>query len=347
MRDHSQDIEADLRAIGPIWNLAGPLSFQPVGGGTNNSVQLVETSAGNYYVVRLYRNHADPARLRFEHAVLIALASLGLPFAVPVPIPTSAGELFASLQTSQGEVAVTLTARIAGQPPASSNLEQAQAAGEVLGALDAALRRISGRLSDAGTSWRSYGDLEHCHPLVPDPYRGIDELPLISQSKQRLLEGYRQLGRRIPSLYASLPQQLSHEDYAPSNILMLGQHVTGVLDFEFCSTDLRAMDLTVALSWWPGRLFGTGDEWPILHAFASGYGRSARLVAEEIAAIPALYRLRAYTSLIHRLGRYYQGLSPLGAVTERAYAALEREDWLARNEAQLLQLLQGEVLSPE
>ena len=40
--------------------------------------------------------------------------------------------------------------------------------------------------------------------------------------------------------------------------------VTGVLDFEFCARDLRAMDLAVALTWWPVQHFGTGAEWPIM-----------------------------------------------------------------------------------
>jgi homoserine kinase type II len=104
--------------------------------------------------------------------------------------------------------------------------------------------------------------------------------------------------------------------------------VTGVLDFEFCARDVRVMDLTVALSWWPLQALGTGKEWPIIRAFATGYARHIRLADDELAAIPALYELRAYTSLIHRLGRQRQGLSTMSAVLERAQAATDRADWL-------------------
>ncbi|MGO8950358.1 MAG: phosphotransferase [Ktedonobacterales bacterium] len=345
MNEGSLGLDSALNAIGPIWNLSDPLSFRPLAGGTNNSVQLVETGSGNY-VVRLYRNHTDPARLRFEHAVLIALQTLELPFAIPTPIPTPTGERYAWVNTGEGnDVLVTLTARIAGSAPSRSNLKQAEAAGEALGVLDLALDQISCQLPGEGISWRSYGDLAHCHPLVPDPYQGIVQLPVAEEVKQRLLARYQWLTEQIPSLYASLPVQLSHEDYAPSNILMQETRVTGVLDFEFCSRDLRAMDLTVALSWWPVSMFGTGEEWPIIEAFGRGYARKVKLTIAEVAAVPVLYQLRAYTSLIHRLGRYLQGVSPLEAVIGRAYAAREREVWLARHEARLLELLQDVLVS--
>jgi homoserine kinase type II len=330
----------DLHSVGAIWNLPAPLAFRPLAEGTNNSVQLVETGAGSY-VLRLYRNYIDPARLRFESAVLVGLEVSGLPFAVPTPIPTITGERHTWLKNEREDILVTLTPRIAGQAPQPTNLEQATAAGEALGVLDLALKQLETHLSENGTSWRSYGDLEHCHPLVPDPYQGILELPIADDGKQQLLERYRWLSRQVPTLYGSLPKQLSHEDYAPSNMLMEGKLVTGVLDFEFCSQDLRAMDLTVALSWWPVTTFGTGDEWPILLAFCQGFARQVTLSTDEVAAIPTLYQLRAYTSLIHRLGRYRQGLSSLEAVVDRAQAALEREAWLEIHEARLLDLLHG------
>jgi homoserine kinase type II len=337
---YNDPLPRDLHAIGAIWNLPAPLSFRPLVEGTNNSVHLVETGTGSF-VARLYRNHTDPARLRFECAVLEALQASGLPFSVPTPIPTVTGERYVRLKNEQEDILVTLTARIAGQAPQCANLEQATDAGEALGVLDLALRRLDPQLPEGATSWRSYGDLEHCHPMVPDPYQGILELPIAGDARRRLLERYQWLSARIPSLYASLPKQLSHEDYGPSNVLMEGNRVTGVLDFEFCAQDVRAMDLTVALSWWPAATFGTGDEWPILLAFTQGFARRVSLSAEEVATIPTLYQLRAYTSLIHRLGRCRQGLSSLQAVVERAQGALEREAWLATHEARLLDLLYG------
>jgi homoserine kinase type II len=188
-----------------------------------------------------------------------------------------------------------------------------------------------------GISWRSSGDLARCHPRVPDPPAAFADLPLSDEKRQRLIAGYTWLIERIPDLYATLPQQLVHEDFDPGNVLMEGNRVTGVLDFEFCARDLRVMDLTVALTWWPVRHYGTGAEWPIIAALARGYARHITLTDDEIAALPTLFRLRAYTSLIHRLGRSRQGLSTLEEALNRAEAAIDREDWVHSNDVRLIE----------
>jgi homoserine kinase type II len=280
----------DLSSLQQAWALPGPWHLAPLAYGTNNLVQRVQTPAGSY-VLRVYRNHADLSPLRFEAAILTRLQGAGLPYAVPAPIPTAAGEHYERLTTEEGEALATLTPLIPGEHP----------------------RR---------------DDLAHCHPLVPDPLTAIEELPMAAEARQRLAWRYTWLTERIPRLYASLPQQLTHEDYGPDNVLMDGVRVTGVLDFEFCARDVRVMDVTVALSWWPIAQFGSGAEWPIVRAFVEGYARHVALTAAEAEAIPTLFQLRAYTSLIHRLGRHRQGLSPLEAVIQRAEAALERESWL-------------------
>lgn len=336
----SANLEAAIRQG---WGLPDPLRLTPLAHGTNNLVRRVETPLCAY-VLRVYGNHADPARLRFEHAVLAQLQAAGLPFAVPAPIPTAAGELFLRVMDARGEELATLTALIPGEHPRRDDLAQAEAGGEAIGRLDAALARITPPDRGAGVNWRSHGDLEHCHPLVPDPSAAFAELPLPDEARRALLARYGWLVERIPSLYATLPQQLAHEDCGPSNVLMAGERVTGILDFEFCARDLRVMDLTVALSWWPIARFGTGEEWPILRAVARGYARHVALTAAEMAALPALFHLRAYTSLVHRLGRHRQGLATQEDVIERADAASKREVWLATHGKRLIRTV-GEGFS--
>jgi homoserine kinase type II len=324
----------DIAPLLDAWSLPAPWQATPLAHGTNNVVQRVETPAGTY-VLRVYANHADIDRLRFEHAVLVRLDAAGLPFAVPAPIPTAQGAAYARVATGEGETLATLTALIPGAHPPRDDLEQASAGGDALGLLDLALARLTIDPGE-GTSWRFFGDLEHCHPLVPDPPAALAALSLAADARRRLLSRYAWLMERIPDLYGRLPRQLVHEDYAPDNILMQGPRVTGVLDFEFCARDVRAMDLAVALSWWPVERFGSGDEWPIVRAVAGGYARHVALTAPEAEAMPTLFRLRAFTSLIHRLGRHRQGLSPLEAAVWRAHAALERDDWLAANGERLV-----------
>ncbi|MBF6591958.1 MAG: phosphotransferase [Ktedonobacterales bacterium] len=331
-----------LAALRRAWPRVVQWRMRPLAGGTNTRVRLVETPVGRY-VLRIYSHHVDLERLRFEHSILTRLRAEKLPFAVPAPIPTETGDLYARMPAADmdeggdGEALATLTAFIPGAHPRQGDLAHAMAAGEALATLDAALARISERgAADAGTTWRSYGDLEHCHPLVPDPLAAMGELPMADVSRRRLAARYVALMADIPGVYGRLPRQLTHEDCGPSNVLMEGPRVTGILDFEFCARDVRVMDLAVALSWWPGASFGSGEEWPILRAVAEGYGRQVTLTAEEIEALPLLFQLRAYTSLLHRLGRFRQGLSPLEAVTDRAAAALEREAWLAAHSERLI-----------
>lgn len=313
------------------WDVPGPWQMDALARGTNNSVFRAESPAGSY-VVAVCGNHADVGRLRFEHTVLGRLADAGLPFAVPAPIRTKDGDTFVRVVSADGsEALATLRPRITGEEPKRENLAQAVAAGEALALVDEALREIGEVGGERAVSWRSYGDLDHCHSLVPDPLAAIRELPVAKEARRRLASQYVHLKERIPGIYATLPQQLAHEDFDTSNVLMEEERVTGVLDFEFCTRDVRVMDLTVALSWWPVDQLGTGNEWPIIEAFTRGYARHVTLSAKEIAALPVLYELRGLTSLIHRLGRYRQGLSSLEAVRWRAEAALMREDWLRAN----------------
>jgi homoserine kinase type II len=326
----------DLIVLERAWGIAGPWRAELLTRGTNNLVQRVATPTGSY-VLRVYSNTTDAARLRFERDVLAQLTEARLPFALPTPLSTLDGAYFLDVKTEQGQALATLTPFIPGQPPDRDNLDQATSAGVALGRLTLAMAQLDTPAD--GISWRSSGDLAHCHLLVPDPPAAFAVLPLPDEKRQRLISGYAWLIERIPDLYATLPQQLAHEDFDPGNVLMEETRVTGVLDFEFCARDLRVMDLTVALTWWPVRWFGTGAEWPIIAAFASGYARHITLTDGEIAALPTLFRLRAYTSLIHRLGRAQQGLSTLEEALDRAEAAIARVDWAHSNDVRLTDVI--------
>jgi Ser/Thr protein kinase RdoA (MazF antagonist) len=333
--------DALLTAARAAWPLPEPWHITPLSGGTNNIVTRVETPVGSF-ALRRYGNHANPARLGFEHEVLAGLARQGLPFAVPLPRVTSTGATYAILAAPDGAPTLaTLTPLIPGTPPAHADLGLARRAGEALSRLDVALARLSAPDSGAGLTWRATGDLARCHPLVPDPLAALGELPLAAGDRDRLSERYTWLLAHLPALYATLPRQLCHEDFDPSNVLVAEGRVSGVLDFEFCTRDLRVVDLTVPLTWWPVEVYGTGAEWPMIAALAAGYARHVTLGADEVAALPTLFLLRALSSLIHRLGRHRQGLCPLGDVLARAHAALARCDWLAAHSQRLMATVAG------
>ena len=82
-------METELGALVAAWPLARPLRVRPVASGTNNRTVRIE-SPGGAYLLRVYRNTRDPARVRYEHAVLLALQKSGLSFRVPGPLPSGA-----------------------------------------------------------------------------------------------------------------------------------------------------------------------------------------------------------------------------------------------------------------
>lgn len=331
----------DLRSVAGAWPQLRGGQAQPLAGGTNTVLYRVDTPT-SAYVLRVVGAQITPSRLHFEYDILSRLEAEGLPFALPTPLLTAQGASFARIPLADeaaGEALATLTPFLPGGRPRRDDLTQAERAGEALALLDEALARISPAQPGDALTWRSTGDLSHCHPFVPEPRAALGALPMSAEPLARVVATYDTLLRQCAPIYARLPRQLSHEDVGLGNVLMDGARVTGILDWEFCALDLRPMDLVVALSWWPAERFGSGEEWPIIAALLRGYARQRTLDAAEIAAIPTLFRLRAYSSLIHRLGRQRQGLSPMEHVIQRAEAALAMEDWLRANSERLTQLV--------
>lgn len=338
--------DVDIAALAHAWPFLGPamaLTLTSLSGGTNNTLYRVAVAAPGAlaYVLRLAAPHQDEAHARLEATTLAKLARRGLPFAIPAPLPTADGAPWSMLPTGNRTARATLTQLIAGAPPDRANLAQAEAAGAAIGALDAALAQIAlpEEVAQSAQTWRSAGRLDQINPRVPDPPAAFATLPLPAEQIARLQAGYAAVMERLPAFYVTLPQQLVHEDTDPGNLLMDGARVTGILDFEFLSYDIRATDLLVALVWWPEHVRWSGGEWPLIAALARGYARALRLTEPEITALPTLHHMRGYTSLIHRLGRQRQGLSPMAHVVARAVAALNWMDWLDRNGARLASIV--------
>ena len=81
----------DFDALASAWPALAPQRLTPLTRGANNAAYLVDADSGRY-VLRIYRNHADSARLDAEYQILFALQSAGLPFAIPAPIAIPAVE---------------------------------------------------------------------------------------------------------------------------------------------------------------------------------------------------------------------------------------------------------------
>jgi homoserine kinase type II len=87
-----------------------------------------------------------------------------------------------------------------------------------------------------------------------------------------------------------LPSGAIHADLFPDNVLMLGDDVTGLIDFYFACTDLRAYDLAVMHSAWTFDATGAPIDPAVGAALLAGYAEAAPLSVDERAALPLLAR---------------------------------------------------------
>jgi Ser/Thr protein kinase RdoA (MazF antagonist) len=313
------------------WLIPEPWSIRPITHGENNLTQVIDTSAGSY-ILRAYRSDRSLEQIRYELSVLSNLQEKSLPFRVPTPIPTVTGELFAA---SSGSI-VTLSPWLSGSLLQDGNLEQAYAAGQALAELGKALTDIQVEVTPEVTPFPHSGDFQAWAGSPIDPAYVLGQLPITKELQRRTLALLEETQASAPALYQSLPQQIIHRDYDQSNILMEGNTVTGVLDFEFCGHDLRILDLAYALSKWPDGLWNTGKEWEIIDSFAQGYLGRQMLTLEELESLPLIFRLRATTSLYYRFGRYTRGIETQESMLERIQEALTDETWLQMHTEELL-----------
>ncbi len=314
-----------------FWPIPEPWSITPIPQGVNNLTQVIETPAVSY-ILRSYRRDRSLEQIRYELSVLKSLQGRNLPFQVPVPIPTITGELFAVLS----ETVVSLSSRLSGSPPSGNHLEQTFAAGGALAKLGKALVELQVENTSQAAPFPLSGEFEAWAGISINPTDLLQGLTLAKEEQEQILTFIEEMRILAPSLYQTLPQQIIHRDYDQSNILMEGNSVTGILDFEFCGPDLRILDLTYALSQWPSGLWNTGKEWAVIDAFGQGYCGQQRLTVAELDALPLIFRLRATTGLFFHGGRLAQGVEAPEEFLERIREILATETWLRLHTAELL-----------
>ncbi|MGW7680285.1 phosphotransferase enzyme family protein [Kribbella sp. NPDC054772] len=265
------------------WGLQG-YDVRPVGAGTNNTAYYV----GDEFVLRIYRNAASA----YEHAVLRALD--GLSFAVPVPIPADDGATIV-----REPVTASLSRRLPGEHPDRDDAVQAAACGRALAELDDVLGQLDPAGLPASQMWD--GDLTAIHPRVPDLALVIGGVPVDHRADvERILRSVRPR--------TDLPRQIIHGDFAVTNVLMVGDRVTAILDFETAGPGYRAMDLAVG-----AYFFGQ-----VGAALRHGYLERFPLSEAELEALPELELMREATSMVHWYGRYLDGLITAQDVAARA-----------------------------
>ena len=245
---------------------AGQLvSVKGIAEGVENSNYLVDTTRGRF-VLTLYERRVAAADLPWFLRLMTHLADADLP--VPRPVPDRDG---AALQTLNGRPAC-LIEFLPGVSVSEPTPAQARTVGAALAAMHRALagfapERANALGIDAWTPLAaSCGDLDGIRPGLAATVAA--ELAHLSAHWPR-----------------HLPRSAVHADLFPDNVLTCGDAVTGIIDFYFACTDLRAYDIAVAHTAWS---FGEyGYRAAIGDALTAGYGA---LTPDESAALPLLCR---------------------------------------------------------
>lgn len=238
------------------------VSAKGIAEGVENSNYLVETTGGRF-ILTLYEKRVSAEDLPYFLALLDHLAAAGLP--VPPAIRDRSGEAIHQLA---GRPAC-LIRFLPGVSLSHPTPDQAQAAGEALGRMHRAaadfplLRKNAMGQPQWGPLWQRCG-----------------------QSLDRIAPGLNaDLGFAIGDLAATWPGQLPqgtiHADLFPDNVLMLGDRITGLIDFYFACTDIRLYDLAVMHAAWSFDASGQAHNRAVGDALISGYQRYFPMSEED------------------------------------------------------------------
>lgn len=249
------------------------VSAKGIAEGVSNSNWLVETTgstwAGTRFILTLYERRIETRDLPYFLDLLDHLAARGCP--VPRTMHDRTG---ASFRMVEGKAAA-LIEFLPGVSPTRPTAAQAGSVGAVLAQMHLAARDFPLTRPNAMDFAASAAILDACgaarlatiHPDLP--------AMLASAHVAAALD----LG--------ALPQSQTHTDLFPDNVLMLGERVTGLIDFYFACTGPMALDLAVTHAAW---CFDRDNAYePDLGAaLIAGYEAVRPLESHERALFPAI-----------------------------------------------------------
>ena len=212
------------------------VSAKGIAEGVSNSNWLVETTGrdggGTRFILTLYERRIDYADLPYFLDLLDHLAGKGCP--VPRTMHDREG---ASFRMVEGKAAA-LIEFLPGVSPTRPTPTQARAVGEVLARLHLAAEDFARTRANAMDFAATAAILEAC---------GTERLATIDPALPAMLDHARTAAALDLS---ALPQSQTHTDLFPDNVLMLGDRVTGLIDFYFACTGPMVLDLAVTHAAW-------------------------------------------------------------------------------------------------
>jgi len=244
------------------------VSAKGIAEGVENSNYLVDTTQDRF-ILTLYEKRVAAQDLPYFMALLDHLADKGLP--VPPAIKDRDGR---EIHKLEGRPAC-LIKFLSGVSVSHPTPQQAHAAGAALGEMHAALADFAPTRANSmgAATWR---------PLFERCREGLDRIdPTLPARAEAAVAAVLD---RWPD---DLPVATIHADLFPDNVLMRGDRVTGLIDFYFACTDIRAFDLAIMHSAWA---FDSNQalRHDVSAALLAGYQDSFGLTDAERANFPLL-----------------------------------------------------------
>lgn len=262
------------------------VSAKGIAEGVENSNYMLETrradGTSERFILTLYEKRVDEADLPFFMDLLDHLSARGCK--VPRFIEDREGQ---KLQQLSGRPAC-LIEFLSGISVTEPTPAQSHSAGRALGELHVAARGFA-------YERRNTLDLAGWHDLASKCGDHLDDIaPGLAERVQQELAF---LDAHWP---ADLERGVIHADLFPDNVLMNGDAVTGLIDFYFSCTDIRAYDLAITHGAWCFSADGGSYHAPRGAELVRGYIETHGLSEAEQAAFPTLCRGAALRFLLTR-----------------------------------------------
>jgi homoserine kinase type II len=289
------------------------IAMKGIAEGVENSNYYLETTQSKY-ILTLYEKRVDPGDLPFFYALLDHLHIAGCK--VPRFITDRDGIW---LQEIGGRPAC-LIEFLSGVSVTTPKPAQAWATGAALGTMHVAL--------------------ENFKPVRPNSLGFNAYLPLAQKCGADALDSIQAgLAESVFTECAfvtenwphHLPVSAIHADLFPDNVLILGNDVSGLIDFYFACTDVRAYDLAVTHAAWSFSDDGTRYNADIGAAIMAGYESACALTRACRDALPVLARAACLRFLLTRCYDWIHTPADAIVIRKDPTAFLRRLDFYRNN----------------
>lgn len=238
----------------------------------------VTLPSGDDLVVKVAHPADDPGVITLQTAAMSYARERDPALPLQRVLPTVTGNLEAVVGGRVARVMTWLSGDLLAEIPPTP--QQLRRSGAMLARLAAALSEFDHPSSRRTCAW----DLQQLGVLRCD-----------NPTVQRTIDSFT---AHVEPQLASLPHQVIHNDFNPSNVLVRRSDpafVVGILDFGDTLYSARVIDVAVSLAYF---IPDTGAVWPTIQPFIDGYDSVTRLEDDERRVLPGLVAARLVQRIV-------------------------------------------------